>query len=228
MRRCARGPRGRARSSKGSKPPIPPSRARERLPTRLHPASIRRARGRSADTGRSSTICTRVVAGACDVRLSTIVRRISWRRGAVAVETITPQGEVRTIRARAAIVTLPIGVLRHEGDETAIAFDPALPAAKLEAIEHLEMGHVVKVSLWFRTAFWETLRDGRYRDGSFFPRRRRYVRRVLDAVSGSRRTDVRVGRRSESGCAERLLHAGADRPRARRDRFALRRARARA
>jgi monoamine oxidase len=109
-----------------------------------------------------------VVAGACDVRLATIVRRISWRRGAVAVETITPQGEVRTIRARAAVVTLPIGVLRHEGDETAIAFDPALPVSKLEAIEHLEMGHVVKVSLWFHTAFWETLRDGRYRDGSFF------------------------------------------------------------
>ena len=109
-----------------------------------------------------------VVAGACDVRLSTIVRRISWRRGAVAVDTITPQGDVRTIRARAAIVTLPIGVLRHAGDETAIAFDPALPAVKLDAIEHIEMGHVVKVSLWFRTAFWETLRDGRYRNGSFF------------------------------------------------------------
>jgi monoamine oxidase len=109
-----------------------------------------------------------VVADACDVRLSTIVRRISWRRGAVAVDTITPQGDVRTIRARAAIVTLPIGVLRHAGDETAIAFDPALPAAKLDAIEHIEMGHVVKVSLWFRTAFWETLRDGRYRNGSFF------------------------------------------------------------
>jgi monoamine oxidase len=49
-----------------------------------------------------------------------------------------------------------------------MAFDPALPAAKLDAIEHIEMGHVVKVSLWFRTAFWETLRDGRYRNGSFF------------------------------------------------------------
>ena len=30
------------------------------------------------------------------------------------------------------------------------------------------MGHVVKVALWFRTPFWETLDAGRYRDGAFF------------------------------------------------------------
>ena len=30
------------------------------------------------------------------------------------------------------------------------------------------MGHVVKVALWFRTAFWEGLREGRYRDSAFF------------------------------------------------------------
>jgi monoamine oxidase len=108
------------------------------------------------------------VSGACDLRLSTVVRRISWHRGAVSIETVTPQGESRTVRARAAIVTVPVGVLRHRGDETAIAFDPELPAAKRQAIEHVEMGHVVKVALWFRTAFWETLRDGRYRDGAFF------------------------------------------------------------
>ncbi|HTA40147.1 MAG TPA: NAD(P)/FAD-dependent oxidoreductase [Candidatus Acidoferrales bacterium] len=108
------------------------------------------------------------VAGACDLRLSTIVRRISWRRGEVRVETETPHGESQTVVARAAVITLPIGVLRHTGDDAAVAFEPPLPAAKRESIEKLEMGHVVKVALWFRSAFWETLRDGRYRDGAFF------------------------------------------------------------
>jgi monoamine oxidase len=108
------------------------------------------------------------VAGACDMRLSTIVHGISWRRGEVGVETRTSKGESQTFRARAAVVTLPIGVLRHTGDETAVAFDPPLPAAKGEAVAKIEMGHVVKVALWFANPFWETLHDGRYRDGAFF------------------------------------------------------------
>jgi monoamine oxidase len=96
------------------------------------------------------------------------VRRISWRLGAVAVDAKSRGGEPRTIRARAAIVTLPVGVLRHSGDETEIVFDPDLPAAKHAALGRIEMGHVVKVALWFRTAFWEQVRGGRYRDGAFF------------------------------------------------------------
>jgi monoamine oxidase len=100
--------------------------------------------------------------------VSTIVRRISWHRGEVAVETKSFLGEARTIRARAAIVTLPVGVLRHSGDETEVVFDPDLPAAKRGALTSIEMGHVVKVTLRFRTAFWQRIHDGRYRDAGFF------------------------------------------------------------
>jgi monoamine oxidase len=102
------------------------------------------------------------------ISLSTIVRRISWRRGSVNVDVQSNAGAQVTIHARAAVVTLPVGVLRHTGDETAIIFDPELPAVKRDALGHVEMGHVVKVALWFRTAFWEKLRDGRYRDAGFF------------------------------------------------------------
>lgn len=100
--------------------------------------------------------------------VSTIVRRVSWRRGAVAVDVVTCHGQARTIRARAAVVTLPVGVLRHRGDETEVVFDPELPAAKREALARIEMGHALKVVLWFRTAFWERVCDGRYRDAAFF------------------------------------------------------------
>ena len=112
----------------------------------------------------------RNVCAAAGVRscLSTVVRRISWRRGSIAVDVQSSSAESRTIRARAAIVTLPVGVLRHSGDETEVVFDPDLPAVKRHALSSIEMGHVVKVALWFRTAFWERVRDGRYRNSGFF------------------------------------------------------------
>ena len=100
--------------------------------------------------------------------LSTTVRRISWGRGSVAVDVYDGSRELRTLRARVAIVTLPAGVLRHTGDDTGVVFEPRLPAAKREALAAIEMGHVVKVVLRFRTAFWETIHEGRYRDAGFF------------------------------------------------------------
>ena len=69
-----------------------------------------------------------------------------------------------TVIARAAIVTLPIGVLRAD----AVRFEPVLPERTRDALAHLVMGPVVKLGLRFRTAFWETVHDGRYRDGAFF------------------------------------------------------------
>jgi monoamine oxidase len=107
-------------------------------------------------------------AAGVDTRLSTTVRRISWRRGSVAVDVNSGPGQAGTIRARAAIVTLPIGVLRHSGDDTEVVFDPGLPVAKMAALEKIEMGHVVKVALWFRSAFWEHVHQARYRDAGFF------------------------------------------------------------
>lgn len=94
--------------------------------------------------------CT--VAGV-DVRLSTAVQRIAWRRGEVTVDGL---------RARAAIVTVPIAVL------TAMSFDPPLPDSKRDALRKLVTGNVVKVAMWFRTPFWERLEGGRYRDSGFF------------------------------------------------------------
>jgi monoamine oxidase len=100
--------------------------------------------------------------------LSTVVRRVSWSRGAVDVDAIGSDGRSQTADARAAVVTLPAGVLKHQGDQNGVVFDPDLPAEKRDALRSIEMGSAVKVALWFRTAFWEQLLDGRYRDGAFF------------------------------------------------------------
>lgn len=99
---------------------------------------------------------------------STVVERIEWSAGRVEVATRDERGTRRTIRAKACVVTVPAGVLRHSGDATAIAFDPPLPAEKRQALERIETGDVVKAALWFRSRFWERIAGGRYRDAAFF------------------------------------------------------------
>jgi len=96
----------------------------------------------------------RWLAGACDPRrtrlcLSTVVREVAWRRGAVRVRADGPAGEV-VVRASAAVVTLPIGVLNAPQDApAAVRFAPAL-AAKRRFLAHLAMGQVARCVLLFR------------------------------------------------------------------------------
>jgi monoamine oxidase len=103
-----------------------------------------------------------------DVRLEATVREIGWERGAVNVESRTKAGGATTLRARGAVITVPVGVLQQRDGAVPLAFAPALPAAKLSVIRGLEMGHAVRVTLAFRTPFWEEIAGGRYRDASFF------------------------------------------------------------
>jgi len=102
-----------------------------------------------------------------EIRTTTTVRRIAWRRGRVLLETTT-SGKAETFESRAAVVTLPVGVLRDPAPENAVTFEPALPPEKHAALAGIEMGPVVKVALWFTTRFWERLAGGRYRNADFF------------------------------------------------------------
>jgi len=107
-------------------------------------------------------------AAGTELWLSTKVRRISWRDRFVSIDAVKQPSVAMTVRARAAIVTLPAGVLKQRVNDAAITFEPELPASKYVALQSIVMGPVVKVVLWFRSAFWERLRDGRYRDGAYF------------------------------------------------------------
>ena len=83
--------------------------------------------------------------------LQTIVRSITWKRGEVVIESQSADGSPRpTIDCRAAIITLPVSLLKAR----AVHFSPDLPD-KFAAAEQIEMGAVVKVILRFREAFWE-------------------------------------------------------------------------
>lgn len=85
--------------------------------------------------------------------LGLAVETIRWRAGGVGVVTRPALGGARgLLRARAVVVTLPLGILQAPG---AVTFVPPLPRAKREAIARLAMGRVVKVVLRFRGAFGE-------------------------------------------------------------------------
>jgi monoamine oxidase len=87
-----------------------------------------------------------------DLRLSTVARRVAWSRGRVAVE-VTSRGTTSTLRAKALVVTIPIGVWKAPREQLgAIAFEPRI--APQRALARLEAGHVVKTIFRFREAFW--------------------------------------------------------------------------
>lgn len=83
-----------------------------------------------------------------DIRLGTVVRRIEHDAGGVRV--IADGAE---FRARRAVVTLPLGVLKAG----TVEFDPPLPPAKREAIGRLGFGTLAKVGLEFERVFWPPL-----------------------------------------------------------------------
>jgi monoamine oxidase len=101
------------------------------------------------------------------VELDTIVRKVHWKRGNVTIRA-TRHGRPRDVIARAAIVTLPVGVLQLPPEApNGVRFVPAL-AAKEKALAGLATGPVIKVLLCFREPFWEQIDGGRYADAAFF------------------------------------------------------------
>ncbi|MBA4147686.1 MAG: FAD-dependent oxidoreductase [Verrucomicrobia bacterium] len=77
-----------------------------------------------------------------------VVHAVRWRRGRVQVEASCDR-LTETFLADAAIVTLPLGVLKAR----AVTFEPALPD-KEEAVAGLEFGNAIKLTLVFRRPWW--------------------------------------------------------------------------
>lgn len=87
-----------------------------------------------------------------NLRLRSEVLRVEWRRGEVTVttratDTLTDTLETHT--AKAAVVTLPLGVLK----EGAVTFSPELPE-KQALIARMGWGQAVRLTFRFRPEFW--------------------------------------------------------------------------
>lgn len=90
-----------------------------------------------------------LVARGVDLRLQSIVQRIEWRRGSVSVHGRF-YGERFVVRAKRAIVTLPLGVLQARN-----ILVPSI-GEKSDALKKLESGPVVRVAMRFEQRFWES------------------------------------------------------------------------
>jgi len=85
------------------------------------------------------------------IELSAPVEQIQWQRGAANVHFRRGlTGGNESVRAKRVVVTVPLGVLQARS----IRFAPE-PADILEAAQKLQFGHVIRVILRFREAFWE-------------------------------------------------------------------------
>jgi monoamine oxidase len=103
----------------------------------------------------------------CKIQLQTVVHKVTWERGSVEVEGRF-LGKPFVVIAPRAVIALPLGVLKAPAGEPGhVAFDPPL-AMKANALSRLESGSAIKLMLRFRSAFWEQMQGGAYRDATFF------------------------------------------------------------
>jgi monoamine oxidase len=99
------------------------------------------------------------------VRLSTVVSAVAWKRGQVSISI--EGSRQHPLTGRAAIITVPLGVLKAAPDQRgAIAFTPPLNS-KTRALDRLAVGSVVRVVLRLADRFWadQSLPRARGRDG---------------------------------------------------------------
>jgi monoamine oxidase len=92
------------------------------------------------------------------VQTETIVEAIAWSRNRAVVTARQGRKSLKLI-AKRVLVTLPLGVLQASDHETGeVRFTPNLPSKKLAALKTLQMGKVIRVTLRFRSRFWDALR----------------------------------------------------------------------
>jgi monoamine oxidase len=89
--------------------------------------------------------------------LNTVVEAIEWSKETVEVKARAKQG-ISNFSGSAVLITVPLGVLKaSSGELGAIEFTPPLPPEKLQAMDKLEMGKVIRIVLQFRERFWERI-----------------------------------------------------------------------
>ncbi len=102
---------------------------------------------------------------AAEMRLETVAREVRWQHGHVTVRLETPTGaSLGEISASAALITLPLAVLKRSFDDPespgALRLLPE-PPGKREVLAYLEMGHAMKVVMFFKEIFWDALPSAR-------------------------------------------------------------------
>jgi monoamine oxidase len=100
------------------------------------------------------------------VRTNSVVTKIEWSKGRAEV-TVQNADRTASFSGSHVLVTVPVGVLKATvGEIGAIQFVPQLPRAKTEALDKIEMGQVIRVTLRFRDRFWDSIQPPPDKDRS--------------------------------------------------------------
>jgi monoamine oxidase len=92
------------------------------------------------------------------LRLNTLVKKIKWSKGAVAITAKSPTGAaLPEFRSKAVVITVPLGVLKAPPTaQAAFEFDPE-PPQLADSLAGMKMGDVQRITFRFRTRFWDEL-----------------------------------------------------------------------
>lgn len=102
----------------------------------------------------------RLVEADVPVLTNTVVDRVQWERGHVDIAAHSFERSL-SYSAPRVLVTLPLAVLQASvRGEGGVEFVPGLPTQKINALNKLEMGKVIRVVLRFRSRFWENIAPG--------------------------------------------------------------------
>ena len=92
------------------------------------------------------------------VHLSTVVEQVRWNSKSVEVKIRDQKGQ-STLEAPRVLITVPLSLLKAPlGQPGVIQFVPELPPDKKIALDRLEMGKVIRISLRFRERFWGAIK----------------------------------------------------------------------
>jgi monoamine oxidase len=92
------------------------------------------------------------------LRTESVVQQVRWSAGNVKIGVRDRRGD-SPVEAPRVLVTLPLSMLKAPvGQPGVIQFTPELPRQKKEALDRLEMGKVIRVTLRFRERFWDSIK----------------------------------------------------------------------
>jgi len=92
------------------------------------------------------------------VHTEAVVQQVRWKAGSVKVE-VRDQKSESTLEARRVLITLPLSLLKAPvGQQGVVRFTPELPSQKKDALDKLEMGKVIRVTLRFSERFWDSIK----------------------------------------------------------------------
>jgi monoamine oxidase len=92
------------------------------------------------------------------VRHETVVQQLDWKAGKVKIK-VRDKDTKSTLEAPRVLITLPLPLLKATSEQQgAVRFTPELPRRTIDALNRMEMGKAIRLTLRFRERFWDSIK----------------------------------------------------------------------